>query len=165
MTKGGGKYSMSMIIDFLLFAVSGTRIDTHKFHSWKQCATRPFRIIVGRSRPKHWQGPTIKIFYCTARSPLLFGTAPKADNRWHNKCNKSTQSVPFPRYLLQALLTTLTRTRRAMLLKMISVFALCGKKVPRSPLCRIQIESKVDINNNAGVESNSRSLFCTRSTD
>lgn len=85
-------------------------VDNHKFHSSEQYSSI---YSIGRNISK----PTIKIFYCTrTRSlrqwlpPLLASS--KADNRWHNKCNKSTQSV----YLL----ALLARNRRCA--KMISVF-------------------------------------------
>lgn len=72
-------------------------VDNHKFHSSEQYSSI---YSIGQNISK----PTIKIFYCTRTRSLCQWLPPllassKADNRWHNKCNKSTQSV----YLLALL--------------------------------------------------------------
>lgn len=74
-------------------------VDNHKFHSSEQYSSI---YSIGQNISK----PTIKIFYCTRTRSLCQWLPPllassKADNRWHNKCNKSTQSV----YLLALLAT------------------------------------------------------------
>lgn len=113
-------------------------VDNHKFHSAEQYSSI-YSIGQNISRP------TIKIFYCTRTWSLCQWLPPlllcsKADNRWHNKCNKSTQSV---------YLSPFSHNRQCA--KMISVFD------EASPEPNIEFYEKVL----DGVPS----IVCTRSTD
>jgi hypothetical protein len=82
-----------LVIDFSLL----TPLEAdHKFHFASTLCERLASRIFFCDSSSSALSSTIKQTFIARRSLLQALPTPKADNRWHNKCNKSTQSAkPF----------------------------------------------------------------------